>query len=136
MPGVFLAFESLLGALADRAVWPAVLVRFEAGLLADLGFGLDLSRCAVTGGVDDLVWVSPRTGRAVQRRGRRALSERLLALPPFLLSAQGGLDLGDVAAGLALTGHFLETCVFGPLNRPLPPARDRLLDRLNERGRL
>jgi DNA repair protein RecO (recombination protein O) len=134
--GVFLAFESLLGALADQAVWPAVLVRFEAGLLADLGFGLDLSCCAVTGGVDDLVWVSPRTGRAVSAAAGEPYRERLLALPPFLLSAQGGLQPGDVAAGLALTGHFLEMCVFGPLNRPLPPARERLLDRLGERGRL
>jgi DNA repair protein RecO (recombination protein O) len=135
-PGVFLAFEALLGALADEGVWPAVLVRFEAGLLAELGFGLDLSRCAVTGGADDLVWVSPRTGRAVSAAAGEPWRERLLALPPFLLSAQTGVEPGDVDAGLRLTGHFLEMCVFGPLNRPLPPARERLLDSLRERGRL
>ena len=65
-PGAFAAFEALLSALAHESVWPAVLVRFEAGLLDELGFGLDLSRCAVTGGVDDLVYVSPKTGRAVK----------------------------------------------------------------------
>jgi DNA repair protein RecO (recombination protein O) len=135
-PGVFLAFESLLTALADEMIWPAVLVRFEAGLLADLGFGLDLSCCAVTGGADDLVWVSPRTGRAVSATAGEPFRDRLLALPPFLLSSQRRLEPGDVAAGLKLTGHFLETCVFGPLNRPLPPARERLIDRLSGLGRL
>jgi DNA repair protein RecO (recombination protein O) len=135
-PGVFLAFEALLGALVDEEVWPAVLVRFEAGLLAELGFGLDLSRCAVTGEVDDLVWVSPRTGRAVSANAGEPYRERLLTLPPFLLSAQTPLEPGDVEAGLRLTGHFLEAHVFGPLNRPLPPARDRLVDSLRERGRL
>ncbi|WP_348246434.1 DNA repair protein RecO, partial [Salmonella enterica] len=66
-PGAFLAFEALMAAFALPDVWPAIFVRFEAGLLEDLGFGLDLSRCAVTGVMDDLVWVSPRTGRAVSR---------------------------------------------------------------------
>jgi DNA repair protein RecO (recombination protein O) len=134
--GVFHAFEALLSALAFETVWPAVFVRFEAGLLADLGFGLDLSRCAVTGSSDDLVWVSPRTGRAVSAAAGEPYRERLLALPPFLLSAQGGLRAGDIAAGLALSGHFLEAFVFDPLNRPLPPARLRLIDRLKEAGRL
>jgi len=134
-PGVFLAFESLLGALEHEAVWPAVLVRFEAGLLADLGFGLDLSKCAVTGAVDDLIWVSPRTGRAVSAVAGAPYRDRLLSLPPFLLSAQGRLGPGDIAAGLALSGHFLEAFVFAPLNRPLPPARLRLIDRLQEAGR-
>ncbi|MGH7023531.1 MAG: DNA repair protein RecO [Caulobacteraceae bacterium] len=135
-PGVFLALEALVGALADEAIWPAVMVRFEAGLLADLGFGLDLSACAVTGATDDLVWVSPRTGRAVSAAAGEPYKDRLLALPLFLLAAQGGLASGDIAAGLALTGHFLEACVFNPLNRPLPPARERLIERLREQGRL
>ncbi len=133
--GVFLAFESLLGALVHEAIWPAVLVRFEAGLLADLGFGLDLGRCAVTGEVDDLAWVSPRTGRAVSARAGEAYRDRLLALPPFMLSAQGRLAPGDIAKGLAITGHFLAAFVFAPLNRPLPTPRQRLIDRLAEAQR-
>src|SRR5581483_6383963 len=60
-PGAFLAFEALSAALADPEIWPTVFVRFEAGLLQDLGFGLDLSKCAATGTTDDLVYVSPRT---------------------------------------------------------------------------
>jgi DNA repair protein RecO (recombination protein O) len=134
-PGVFLAFESLRLALADDDIWAAVFVRFEAGLLQDLGFGLDLSRCAVTGSTDDLIYVSPRTGRAVSAAAGEAYKDRLLRLPSFLLSAQGRLQPGDVAAGLALTGHFLETCVFAALNRPLPPARLWLTDRLRDAGR-
>jgi DNA repair protein RecO (recombination protein O) len=133
---VFLAFEALIATLAHQAIWPAVYVRFEAGLLTELGFGLDLSRCAVTGRADDLVWVSPRTGRAVSAEAGEPYRERLLALPRFLLSAQGGLAEGDIAAGLALTGHFLESCVFQPLNRPPPVARMRLIERLREQGAL
>ncbi|MBV9993709.1 MAG: DNA repair protein RecO [Caulobacteraceae bacterium] len=135
-PGAFLALEALTETLASPQIWPAVYVRFEAGLLADLGFGLDLSRCAVSGSADDLVYVSPRTGRAVSAAAGDAYKDRLLALPPFLLSAQGGLAPGDVGAGLQLTGHFLERTVFAPLNRPLPPARHWLVDRLAGAGRL
>src|SRR5690606_6540922 len=102
----------------------------------DLGFGLDLSKCAATGAVDELVWVSPRTGRAVSRAAGQPYADRLLPLPPFLLSAQQGLAPGDVGAGLNLTGHFLETFVFEVMNKPLPPARVRLIDRLEEAGLL
>ena len=129
-PGAFLAFEALADALGHPDIWPAVFVRFEAGLLQELGFGLDLARCAVTGSTDDLAWVSPRTGRAVSRGPGEAYKHRLLRLPPFLLSAQGGLEPGDIDAGLTLTGHFLETSVFAALNKPLPPARIWLIDRL------
>src|SRR5579885_382504 len=133
-PGAFLGFEAFAASLAEPDVWPPVYVRFEAGLLADLGFGLDLSRCAVTGSTDDLVFVSPRTGRAVSAGAGADYRDRLLALPRFLLSSQGGLEAGDVGAGLKLTGHFLERFVFGPLNRPLPPARHWLIARLGEAG--
>ena len=135
-PGAFLAFEALAQALQAVEIWPAVFVRFEAGLLEELGFGLDLSRCAATGSTDDLVYVSPKTGRAVCREAGEPYKAKLLPLPRFMLSAQGGLDAGDVAAGFDLTGHFLEQFVFGPLNRPLPPARVWLIDRLREAGRL
>jgi DNA repair protein RecO (recombination protein O) len=134
-PGAFLALEALIETLAFDGIWPAIYVRFEAGLLQDLGFGLDLSRCAATGSTEDLIYVSPRTGRAVSAGAGEAYKDRLLALPPFLLSSQGGLAEGDVKAGLDITGHFLEQYVFGPLNRPLPPARVWLMDRLGEAGR-
>ncbi len=135
-PGAFFAFEALSAAVGALEAWPAVYVRYEAGLLQELGFGLDLSKCAATGAMDDLIYVSPRTGRAVSREAGAPYADRLLRLPPFLLSSQGGLEDGDVGAGLGLTGHFLETFVFAALNRPLPPARMWLLDRLGDAGRL
>jgi DNA repair protein RecO (recombination protein O) len=135
-PGAFLAFEALTSALEHPDIWPAVYVRFEAGLLEELGFGLDLSRCAATGSTDDLIYVSPRTGRAVSAQAGEPYKDKLLALPPFMLSSQAGLRDGDVGKGLDLTGHFLEQHVFGPLNKPLPPSRMWLLDRLREKGKL
>ncbi|WP_397421376.1 DNA repair protein RecO [Phenylobacterium sp.] len=135
-PGAHMAFEALVSAFAHDAIWPAVFVRFEAGLLADLGFGLDLSKCAATGSTDDLIYVSPKTGRAVSREAGEPYRDRLLALPPFLLAAQSRLAPGDVGAGLTLTAYFLEAFIFNPMNRPLPPARLWLLDRLTEAGRL
>ena len=135
-PGAFLAFEAMMGAFALPEVWPAIFVRFEAGLLEDLGFGLDLSRCAATGSMDDLIYVSPRTGRAVSREAGAPYADKLLNLPPFMLGAQAGLGEGDVKAGLELTGHFLEQFVFHALNKPLPPARVWMIERLAEAGRL
>ena len=135
-PGAYLALEAFLAALAAPDIWPAVYVRFEAGLLEELGFGLDLSRCAASGATDDLVYVSPKSGRAVSREAGRPFHDRLLRLPPFMLSSQGGLGEGDVGDGLAITGHFLEQTVFGPLNRPLPPARVWMLEKLAAAGRL
>jgi len=135
-PGAFLAFEALMSVFGLPDVWPAIFVRFEAGLLEDLGFGLDLSRCAVTGTIDDLIWVSPRTGRAVSRDAGQPYADKLLTLPPFMLGAQAGLGEGDVGKGLDLTGHFLEQFVFHPQNKPIPPARVWMMDRLREAGRL
>jgi DNA repair protein RecO (recombination protein O) len=135
-PGAFLAFEALMAAFQIPSVWPAIFVRFEAGLLEDLGFGLDLSRCAVTGTMDDLIWVSPRTGRAVSREAGAPYADKLLNLPPFMLGAQAGLSEGDVRSGLDLTGHFLEQFVFHPQNKPIPSARVWMVDKLAEQGRL
>jgi len=135
-PGTFLAFEALMSSFQIPAVWPAIFVRFEAGLLEDLGFGLDLSRCAVSGSMDDLIWVSPRTGRAVSSDAGAPYADKLLKLPPFMLGAQAGLAAGDIRAGFDLTGHFLEQFVFHPQNRPMPEARVWMIDKLAEQGRL
>lgn len=123
---VFAGLEALLGSLRNPA-WPASYVAFELALLADAGFGLDLTRCAATGATEDLIYVSPRTGRAVGRAAGEPYSERLLALPGFL---RGGasLEKADIRAGLALTGYFLERHILRPANRPLPASRRRLAD--------
>lgn len=136
-PAVFEGLEALLDGMAQTDLWPALMVKWEAGLLADLGYGLDLTRCALTGAVDDLTHVSPKTGRAVCGHAREAqpYMDKLLKLPPFLMGAQAGLIEGDVAAGFALTAHFLERRVLWPSDRQLPEARARLLARLVEEGR-
>jgi len=127
-PPLFDAANILLDAMMaqDVAHWGPLYVRWEAGLLDALGFGLDLSECAATGVTSDLVYVSPRTGRAVSAEGGAAYAERLLALPAFLLSSQNAPDLAATLAGLKLTGHFLAERVLKPQGRDLPPARLRL----------
>jgi len=123
-PGCFHAFAVLLSALTGDH-WAEVYVRWELGLLAELGFGLDLSRCAGGGAADDLAYVSPKSGRAVSRAAGAPYADRLLALPGFLVGrGEGGPEA--IAAGLALTAHFLERNVFHPQDRALPDARLRL----------
>ncbi|ESQ76194.1 DNA repair protein RecO [Asticcacaulis sp. AC402] len=128
--GAYYALSALLGAFAISDIWPAIYVRYEAGLLEELGYGLDLSACAVTGSRDDLVYVSPKSARAVSREAGEPYREKLLALPPFLLSSQSGLSGGDIANGLKLTAFFLERHVFHPHNKPLPDVRLRLAQAL------
>lgn len=130
-PAVHDGLHVLLEALTDMPDWPVLLVRWELGLLQALGFGLDLSRCAVTGGETDLVFVSPRSGRAVSRAGAGRYADRLLPLPAFLRGEAGApTDRQAVREGFALTGHFLEARLLAPEKRGLPPARQRLLERL------
>jgi DNA repair protein RecO (recombination protein O) len=126
---VFIVGEILLDAMTNDNFehWAPLYVKWEAGLLDALGFGIDLSKCAVTGVLDDLIYVSPRTGRAVSAEAGALYKERLLALPPFLLGNQNADPSGaDIAAGLRLTGHFLLERVLIPHGREMPPARQRL----------
>ena len=125
-PAAFLGLAAFLETLAGEA-WPAAYVGYEVALLAELGFGLDLERCAVTGGRIGLAWVSPRSGRAVTAEAGEPWKDRLLALPGFLSGAPG-FTPGDISDGLALTGHFLARHIAGPADRPLPAARLRLAD--------
>jgi DNA repair protein RecO (recombination protein O) len=98
-------------------------------LLGELGFGLDLSACAVSGETGDLAYVSPRSGRAVSRSAGKPYHDRLLALPAFLREGSAG-DRQAVVAGLALTGYFLERHALSPQGKAMPAARMRLVDRL------
>ena len=127
-PAVHDALADLLAALAqDAPGWAETYVRWEIRLLADLGFGLDLKTCAATGTDASLVFVSPRTGRAVSEGAAGPWRERLLPLPGFL--SQEGTRISEVdsvAQGLALTAHFLERHVFQPHGRTMPAARRRL----------
>jgi DNA repair protein RecO (recombination protein O) len=124
-PALYASTLELVDALAAAPDWPARYAAWELALLAELGFGLDLSACAVTGSADDLAWVSPRSGRAVCRTAGAPWADRLLALPGFL-RAGGPADADDVRQALALTGFFLEARVAPGLPREaLPPARAR-----------
>jgi len=126
---VFLSGEILLDAMIahDALHWLPLYVRWEAGLLETLGFGLDLGECAATGAKKDLIYVSPRTGRAVSRHGAGIYADRLFRLPAFLLDAGAEEPLHEeIMAGLALTGHFLAERVLRPHGKEMPPARIRL----------
>jgi DNA repair protein RecO (recombination protein O) len=116
----------------DASAWGQVYVRWELGLLSELGFRLDLSHCASTGVTEDLVWVSPKSGRAVSAAAGEPFKNKLLALPGFLRSEGGGGEttLGDIVLGLKLSGYFLERHLFAPHDRAMPQARARFVDRL------
>lgn len=125
-------FAGLLHLVAQLARGPAVLpelVRWEADLLAALGYGLDLSRCAVSGETAGLAWVSPRTGKAATDAAAGEWRGRMLRLPRFLVGANTS-DMADWRDGLRLTGHFLARDAFGQLHRPVPAARQMLYDRV------
>jgi DNA repair protein RecO (recombination protein O) len=126
-PGLFDAACVLLDHLGEPALAPALFVRFELMLLAELGYGLDLASCAVTGGREDLVYVSPRSGRAVSREAGDPFRARLLRLPPFVLHDEAAANPADIAAGLRLTGHFLEVHVWAPQGRTPPDERARFV---------
>src|SRR5262250_869119 len=130
------SLDNLVAQLCDPATgrsWPALYVRFELDLLTDLGFGLDLTRCAATGRSDDLAYVSPKTGRAVSTAAAEPYRDRLMSLPSFLRNGAPSqpVPTADILAGLSLTGFFLEQHVFAhqPARSLLPPARERLLSR-------
>ena len=126
---VFEGLLALLEALQSEA-WPSLYVKWELGLLGDIGYGLDLSCCAATGVNDQLAYVSPKSGRAVSLAAGEPYRNVLLPLPPFLLATGAVGDADEVADGLRLVGYFLERHVFAQHDRQQPPARRRLVERL------
>jgi DNA repair protein RecO (recombination protein O) len=123
------AMRIVLEAIDHDEVWPALLVRWEMGLLDELGFGLDLSKCASTGERGDLIYVSPKSGKAVSAGAGAPYAARLLKLPPFL-KGSGTATLDEVQSGFVLTGYFLERDVLGPRNMMMPQARAMLMQAL------
>ncbi|MYK16306.1 MAG: DNA repair protein RecO [Rhodospirillaceae bacterium] len=149
VPAVYRGLLALLDAL-ERDDWGEAYVAWEIALLGELGFGLDLERCAATGSNDRLAFVSPNSGRAVSLSAGAPYAGKLLRLPDFL---NGGADVAtgsatgaatgagpaaaswpDIADGLKLSGHFLERHVFAPHDRQLPPARRRFSERVERTG--
>jgi DNA repair protein RecO (recombination protein O) len=130
-PEVFASFARLIEALDSAIDWPAHYVKWEQDVLGALGFGLDLTCCAVSGATADLAYVSPRTGRAVSRTAGLPYSDKLLRLPEFLWRDVPA-DEGQLALGLTLTGYFLAHHVFTPQGRAVPAARSRLAERMRQ----
>ncbi len=135
-PQVYAALKVLTGAFPEPEVWPALYTRFEMGLLTAAGYGMDLSRCALTGVTVDLAYVSPKSGRAACREAGAEFADKLLPLPAFLVNPDAALNPGDVADAFALTGYFLERRVADPKGEHLPDARRRLIEHLGLSGRL
>lgn len=137
-PRLYDALDGLLGAIEAAPAasgWGTSLVRYELLLLAELGFGLDLASCAVTGSADELVAVSPRSGRAVSAAEAAPCDGKLLPLPPFLLAGGAG-NWDDIAAGLQLSGHFLARDLLTDRAAGVLESRDRLIARLRRAGGL
>lgn len=131
-PNLFDAAMVLLDHLDDPLIAACLLVRFEVALLDELGFGLDLSSCAVTADTGNLAWVSPKSGRAVSRQAGEAWADKLLDLPAFLSASpdrQISADARAVEAGFELTRYFLTRDVYGPRGIDPPPERAGLIAR-------
>ena len=129
---VFNGLMRLLAAMEAEG-WQAAYVEWELALLGELGFGLDLTACAATGSNDALAYVSPRSGRAVSVSAGEPYRDKLLPLPGFLIGREPARP-ADIAAGLTLTGYFLDLHLFAPHKRRLPDPRGRLLERIRRAG--
>jgi DNA repair protein RecO (recombination protein O) len=131
-PRIYAALDGLLAAIdaaPSASGWGAALVRYELLLLAELGFGLDLSRCAVSGADEGLVAVGPKSGRAVSAAEAAPFAGKLLPLPSFILVG-GVADWPDILDGLALSGHFLLRDLISDRSAPVGESRSRLIERL------
>ncbi len=133
-PALYAQTQNLLDLLDQTDLWPLAYLRWETALLEDLGYGLDLGRCAVTGATDDLIYVSPKSGRAVSAKGAGDWADRLLPMPDALRDI-GPTENSDIVKALGLTGYFLENKLAADqVGKPLPDARARFLDILNRQA--
>jgi DNA repair protein RecO (recombination protein O) len=133
-PDLHASFAGLLEALDSAPAWATAYVIWECDLLAALGFGLDLGRCAATGTNQDLAYVSPRSGRAVSREAGRPYHDKLLPLPAFLWRGGAPGEPADIVAGLILTRHFMLHHLLEPHGGRLPEARELFADRMRRRA--
>lgn len=124
------AMAILLDNLDELDVWPALMARWELGLLAELGFGLTLDRCAATGAQENLIYVSPRSACAVSAEAGEPYKDKLLPLPGFLRGAANEASLVEACDALKTTGYFIETRILHLSDRQLPEARLRVADLL------
>jgi len=128
--GVFGATLILLDMLDETRLWPEIYQKWELGLLNELGFGLDLTSCAATGQNGDLIYISPKTGRAVSRNAGEPYKTKLFPLPHHLLVDEVKPTKNDLLSVFTITTHFFERCILNPINKKIPAARTRFIDRL------
>ena len=126
----YAAMKILFDNLDELDVWPALMARWELGLLAELGFGLTLDRCAASGVTDDLIYVSPRSACAVSAEAGEPYKDKLLPLPEFLKAGGSDASLEQALDGLKLTGYFIETRILHLSDKQLPEARLRVVELL------
>lgn len=118
----------VLAYLDTEDVWPGLMVRWELAFLEEMGFGLDLSECAASGRNDNLIYVSPKSGRAVSASAGEPYADRLIALPQFLVNSNGiHVHWRDILAGFELTGYFLEKNLYRPGQDEVPEVRQRMV---------
>ena len=129
--GIYGLLEAILDNLGDAHATATRIARFELAFLAELGFGLDLDSCAATGGRADLVYVSPRTGRAVSRAAGDAYRDKLMRLPVFLRDEAAPVTSAELADAFTLTGFFLERHAFAPRGLTVPEARGHFVAAMN-----
>jgi DNA repair protein RecO (recombination protein O) len=120
---LYAEFDNVLGHLDDPTMAAPMVARFELQLLTELGFGLDLEQCAATGARADLIYVSPKSGRAVSRDAGEPYADRMLRLPAFLRDRAAQPAGRDLADGFALTGYFLARHVLEPRGLALSEER-------------
>lgn len=128
--GIFGASLILLTMLDEKRLWPEIYQKWELGLLNELGYGLDLSSCAATGQTGDLIYISPKTGRAVSRDAGEPYKNKLFPLPYHLLVDEVKPSKKDLLAVFKITEHFIFKHVLEPIGKKMPPARQRFIDRL------
>lgn len=125
----------LMDLLGQESVWPLAYLQWEMAFLSELGFGLELDRCAATGATDGLIYISPKSGRAVSKTGAGAWADRMLPLVPCMRGEGDAAD-ADILLALETTGYFLKTQLAeGQVGRPLPDARERFLAVLRKRAK-
>jgi DNA repair protein RecO (recombination protein O) len=127
-PALYDRTIALLDLLGQSDLWPLAYLRWEQALLEEMGFGLDLSACAVRGTNEELIYVSPKSGRAVSRQAAGEWADRMLPLPE-VLAGKGDASNAEIVTALGTTGYFMEHRLFKSLgDKPMPAARGRLID--------
>ncbi|MFC7290814.1 DNA repair protein RecO [Hirschia litorea] len=134
--GLYEASEVLLDMFGEPDIWPAIFIKWELGFLQQMGYGLNLETCVISGANDGLTHVSPKSGRAVRGSEAEAYLDKLLSLPAFLTDSKAPPNPYDIGAGFKLTGYFLTRRLFADINRDAPEARYLMLERLEKSGRI